>query len=125
MTLGQSLRRARTDAGLTLRQVERVTGISNGYLSQLESDAIRAPSPHHLLRLADAYHVSYAGLMEAAGYPAPRDAMVAATGTSGSADEVITQALGALEELTPEDRRKIQAYIADLRDARRARASGG
>lgn len=34
----------RKDAGLTLRQVEKDTGISNAYLSQVENNKIKDPS---------------------------------------------------------------------------------
>ena len=43
--LGTYLKHARMTSGLTLRAVERETGISNGYLSQLESGRVRRPSP--------------------------------------------------------------------------------
>ena len=67
MTLGRTLRTARLSLGKTLREIESMTGISNGYLSQLESDAIKQPSPHHLYKLASAYGLDYALLMESAG----------------------------------------------------------
>jgi transcriptional regulator with XRE-family HTH domain len=53
---------------LSLRQVEKLTGISNAYLSQLENGHTTNPSPHLLAKLARAYGVPYAQLMEAAGY---------------------------------------------------------
>ena len=66
--LGQTLRTARESASLSLRQVEKLTGISNPYLSQLENGHTTNPSPHVLAKLARAYAVPYAQLMEAAGY---------------------------------------------------------
>lgn len=38
MTIGQRLRKARLSRGLTLRQVERATGIGVSHLSQIEND---------------------------------------------------------------------------------------
>lgn len=70
-TLGAVLKAARTRVGKTLRAVQEETGISNGYLSQLESDAVKMPSPHHLHLLARAYEARYADFMTAAGYPLP------------------------------------------------------
>ena len=69
--LGTYLKRARKTAGLTLRAVEGETGISNGYLSQLEGGQVRRPSPTNLHKLSELYRLPYAEVMEAAGYPIP------------------------------------------------------
>jgi len=69
--LGKYLARMRTDAKLSLRAVEAETGVSNAYLSQLETGKIKTPSPSVLNTLAERYQVSYAHLMELAGYPVP------------------------------------------------------
>jgi transcriptional regulator with XRE-family HTH domain len=60
----------RTDRKLSLRQVEDLTrrAVSNAYLSQVETGQIRQPSPNILHALAEAYRVSYADLMQMAGY---------------------------------------------------------
>jgi transcriptional regulator with XRE-family HTH domain len=67
--LGKILSAARERKGLSLRDVERETGVSNAYLSQLENEKIRAPSPNVLHKLAGIYEVPYAVLMIQAGYP--------------------------------------------------------
>ena len=67
--LGKVLTSARERKALTLRDVERATGVSNAYLSQLENDRIKAPSPNVLYKLAELYGVPYAAFMIAAGYP--------------------------------------------------------
>lgn len=61
----------REDKELTLRSVENSTGISNAYLSQLEGDKIKQPSPVVLHKLGELYGVSYATLLDLAGYPVP------------------------------------------------------
>ena len=66
--LGSGLRSAREARNLSLRQVEEATGISNAYLSQLENDKVKKPSPHFLHKLAALYDVPYDLLMEYAGY---------------------------------------------------------
>ena len=71
-TLGETLRAAREGRGLTLRDVEAATDISNGYLSQLEANQIKAPSPKHLIRLGECLSIPYEKLMRLAGYVAPR-----------------------------------------------------
>ena len=62
---------ARKRSGLTLRSVEAKTGISNAYLSQLENDKIKEPSPLVLHKLSQLYRISYAATLQAAGYPLP------------------------------------------------------
>jgi transcriptional regulator with XRE-family HTH domain len=69
--LASVLRARRIAAGLTLRQVERLTGISNAYLSQLENGHTINPSPRLLEKLTDAFGCSYVELMDAAGYRSP------------------------------------------------------
>jgi len=44
------------------------SGISNAYLSQLENNKVKKPSPHFLHKLASLYDVPYDLLMEYAGY---------------------------------------------------------
>jgi transcriptional regulator with XRE-family HTH domain len=71
MTLGQVLKDARARRGLSLRDVEGRTGVSNGHLSLLESGAVQRPSPNLLQKLAEHYEISYSLLMELAGYRSP------------------------------------------------------
>lgn len=66
-TLGEELKEARTIRGLSLREVERITEISNSYLSQLENDKVKKPSAHVLYKLAKTYEVGFDLLLEAAG----------------------------------------------------------
>lgn len=66
--LGQELRRARLAANLKLRQVEADTGISNAYLSQLETGKADNPSTTVLRKLAKYYHVGPELFLKAAGY---------------------------------------------------------
>ena len=73
VTLGRYLAAVREDRRLSLRQVEEATDkeVSNGYLSQLENDRIKQPSPHILYALSELYGVEYTKLMEMAGYLKP------------------------------------------------------
>src|SRR5579875_3524146 len=73
-TLGVVLRLARDAKGFSLRHVENETGISNAYLSQLETGKVENPSPRVLKNLAELYEVTYEEFMQSAGYlepPAP------------------------------------------------------
>ena len=67
MTLGKTLKGARENIPLTLRQVEDITGISNPYLSLLENDKIKKPSASVLYKLAAAYKIELNSLLMAAG----------------------------------------------------------
>src|ERR1051326_7763716 len=68
--LGAVLRGGRERKRLTLRAVERATGVSNAYLSQVESGKIRQPSPMVLHKLSELYELPYSLLLEQAGFPA-------------------------------------------------------
>ena len=62
-SLGITLKDARKNVGLTLRQVEEMTEISNAYLSQLENDKIKNPSVNILSKLSSLYKVSLKTLL--------------------------------------------------------------
>lgn len=62
------LRRLRRDKGLSLRDLEASTGISNGYLSQLESGRAGAPSPRIIQKLCTTLDYPYVDLMRVAGH---------------------------------------------------------
>lgn len=57
-TFGSGLKAARELAGLSLREVESLTGISNAYVSQLESNKVRRPSVFFLTKLALLYGIN-------------------------------------------------------------------
>jgi transcriptional regulator with XRE-family HTH domain len=110
-TLGQFLRAARARKGLTLRQVESATGISNAYLSQLEGDKIKQPSPVSLHKVAELYDVAYSLLLGLAGYPVPGShAMSESNGAFAS----------RIGPVTPDEEDALVEYLEFLR-TRRAR----
>lgn len=111
MTLGDRLRAARVGKGMSLRDVEKATGkaITNGYLSLLETGAVKAPSPRHLQQLAAVLDVPYAELMGLAGYLAPaNNARRGVAGVAFSADE----------DLTSDERAQVESFIEFLRSKR-------
>jgi len=69
--LGSYLKALRDNQGLSLRDVQSKTDISNAFLSQLESGKIKNPSPTILYKLSILYSVPYENLMELSGYPVP------------------------------------------------------
>lgn len=66
--LGAILKRARVHQGLSLRDVERRTGVPNAHLSQIERSVIRKPDPAIIFELASTYGLDFALLAEWAGY---------------------------------------------------------
>lgn len=66
--LGERLRALREKRGISLREMERRSGINSGYLSQLERDEIAQPTPSVLNRIAGPYGEPVEVLMEWAGY---------------------------------------------------------
>ncbi len=69
--LGTLLADARKRKRLTLRAVQEAVGISNAYLSQLETGKVQSPSPIVLHKLSELYGLPYATVMQEAGYPLP------------------------------------------------------
>jgi transcriptional regulator with XRE-family HTH domain/Zn-dependent peptidase ImmA (M78 family) len=67
-TLGDRLRASREARGISLREMERRSGINSGYLSQLERNEIAQPTPSVLNRIAEPYGEPVEVLMEWAGY---------------------------------------------------------
>jgi transcriptional regulator with XRE-family HTH domain len=66
-SLGSYIREQRTNAELSIRELARVTGVSNPYLSQVER-GIRQPSAQTLSRVADALRISAEQLYVRAGF---------------------------------------------------------
>ena len=109
-TLGQYLLSIRTDRGLKLRQVEEGTKkqVSNAYLSQIENDQIKKPSPNILHALAEFYAISFEKLMDMAGYfPASSD--------RGEHQRHGRVATFAERNLTPEEEAQMLEYLQFIR----------
>ena len=110
-SLAQVLAGARHGLGLTLREVERRTGIRNAHLSQIETGTIARPEMALLWELSVAYGLDFAELLTLAGYEA------AGEGSAGERGRM-TVALRALRELTPDEQAEALRYIAELRRRR-------
>ncbi len=108
-TLGEYLYHLRRVMGLTLRAVEKATdeGVSNSYLSQLEHDRIRKPSPNILHRLAEVYAIPHEVLMEKAGYITRASDREAPERRGGSTF--------GLDDLTAREEEELLRYLAFLR----------
>lgn len=110
-SLASFIAQAREKAGLTLRAVEKETGISNAYLSQLEHGKIQTPAPQNLHKLAGLYRVPYELLMELAGYPMPQT-------TGEPPPETIAARFGSV---TREEEDALVEYLQFLRQRKRGR----
>ena len=67
--LGQFLKSLREQKSVSLLDVQKATGVSNAYISQLETGTRRRlPTPERLRALGDFYNVSMKELMQKAGY---------------------------------------------------------
>lgn len=115
-TLADELRRIRGVRGHSLRKVEELTGISNAYLSQLESGKAEHPSPHVLHKLAACYEVPYEELMKVAGYLAGHK-----SSTPSAKHVSALQAALMSASLNDEEETKVAEYIEFLRSQRRER----
>jgi transcriptional regulator with XRE-family HTH domain len=111
--LAETLRNVRGIKGAKLRDVEKATGISNAYLSQLETGKAENPSPHVLYKLAQYYGVPYKSLMEAAGYLVDEK-----PGAKKQRPGAIQAALMSAE-LTADEEAKVAEFIKFLRSQRR------
>lgn len=58
MALGDQLRFCREKAGLSLREVETKSGVSNAVLSQYENGKVKQPSFQAVMKLCDVYGIS-------------------------------------------------------------------
>jgi HTH-type transcriptional regulator, competence development regulator len=111
-SFGVVLRQAREVRALSALEAARAAGISAAYLSKLENDAVKKPSPHVLHQLSEALSVPYAELMRLNGYRVP-----------GERDEHAPVTVGAalFADLTPDEREELLEYLVWYRTRRRSR----
>jgi HTH-type transcriptional regulator, competence development regulator len=114
-SFGAVLRQAREVRRLSAVEAARAAGISAAYLSKLENNAVKKPSPHVLLQLSEALSVPYAELMRLNGYRVPGELEQMATGTVGAA---------LFADLTEDERDELLEYLAWYRTRRRSKPGG-
>ena len=110
-TLGVVLRQSREVRGLSAVDASRTAGISAAYLSKLENDAVKKPSPQVLHQLSQALSVPYADLMRLSGYRVPGE-------SESSPSRTVAAALFA--DLTDDERDELLEYLAWYRARRRS-----
>lgn len=112
LSFGAVLRRAREVRRLAAADAARAAGISAAYLSKLENNAVKKPSPPVLHQLSLALAVPYAELMRLCGYRVP-----------GELDEKPSSTtIGAalFSDLTDDERDELLDYLAWYRARRRS-----
>ena len=122
--LGTYLRRVRNERQLSLRDVQRLArqhnlgaSLSSGYLSVLERDGVKEPSPRILHTLATIYEIDYIDLLRRAGY-IPSDASMAGS-------QQVTFTFRGASQLNSEQRRRVQHMIDfELNDSGETRRLG-
>lgn len=103
--VGHVLRRAREYHGLSLRQVERITGRPNAYLSQVERGKIRRPDPLLLLELAGLYELNFSMLAEWLGMDRASSGRF-----TGDSDESIKALVSLATQLKPAQRAALLTF---------------
>ncbi len=114
-SFGGVLKQAREVRELSATDAARAAGISAAYLSKLENNAVKKPSPHVLHQLSEALTLPYAELMRLSGYPLPRVSDPGATESVGAA---------LFADVTDDEREELLEYLAWYR-ARRRTGRGG
>jgi transcriptional regulator with XRE-family HTH domain len=107
--LGVFLHTARELKQLSLRGVEKAIGVSNAYLSQIESGKISQPSPNILHKLCELYEISYSDVLRLAGYPIPDD---------NDERETKSGLPSSVGSITEEEEQALIEYLAFLRSRR-------
>lgn len=115
--IARTLHEARTHRGWSLREAEAASGVSNSYLAQVEKALVK-PSPDVLLKLANAYGISYRLLMERAGYVKSED-------QTPNRDKVPAFIFSAAEVFDEDDWEIAQKFFEQLEKIKRLKAGRG
>lgn len=107
--IGRLLKRTRQVRALSATEVARAAGISAAYLSKLEHDAVKKPSPPVLHQLSTALAVPYSELMRLSGYPVPGEDETPKSDTIGAA---------LFADITEDERDELLEYLAWYRARR-------
>ena len=114
-SIGTVLRQARELRGLSTIETARSAEISSAYLSKLENDAVKRPSPEVLHRLSEVLGVPYVELMALVGHPLPNVEASPDRGRLGAA---------LFSDLTDDERDELVEYLAWYRARKRSDRSG-
>ena len=121
MSVGIYLRQIRNDRQLSLRDVQQLAKeqnlgaeLSSGYLSMLERNEVKEPSPRILHTLATIYEIDYIDLMRMASYIPPE---MDTRGTTPAA-----AAFRGASQLSKDQKERVQRMIDfELSESRRTK----
>jgi transcriptional regulator with XRE-family HTH domain len=106
--LGDVLKAVREERGLTLREVERETQVSNAHISQLENHVITKPDMAVLFPLSEFYGLDYYELLELGGLGERGN-------VPGRERQRMSVAMRTMGELSAGDQKQVLEFIAKLR----------
>lgn len=119
--LGITLHNLRKQRGISLRRVEKDTGISNAYLSQLERSIAKRPAPEKLQVLADYFAIPYVKLLRYAGYLQSQsdDEAISIMSSLERQDENQSVVASSIADLTEDEEKLVLLYIEFLKERRK------
>jgi len=112
LSLGETLQRARTKRGLSLREAARTTGIHFTSLQQIENGRNQKPSPEKLKALADLFEMKFDELLRSAGY-SEADRGVP---KRSSWNHIKMAEMLAAEKVTPLEFAALMKYLSKMRE---------
>jgi transcriptional regulator with XRE-family HTH domain len=112
-SIGALLKQARDVRKLSAVDTALAAGISAAYLSKLERNAVKKPSPHVLHQLSEALALPYAELMRLSGYRVPGESNNGTNGTAGTVGAAL------FADITEDEREELLEYLAWYRARRR------
>ena len=115
-SFGSIIKQAREVRELSAGDAARAAGISAAYLSRLENDAVKKPSPHVLHALSEVLTVPYGDLMQLSGYRVPGE-------VEGAPGASVGASVGAalFSDLTDDEREELLEYLAWYRTRQRSK----
>lgn len=122
-TVGEIVRGARTDLGLTQDQLAERLSMSQRWVSALEANEIKYPRKKTLERIAFVLRVSFTDLLIAAGYARTNEEASRLASSPDTDGPSVGERLDAIyAELSPGERASIDAILkANERARRKAR----
>lgn len=115
--LGQLLATERKKRNMSLRDVERETGLHNAHLSQIETGGIERPHPNVLWMLASLYGLDFRRLLRLAGHTE--------VDKGSRRKSLVGTALSVMGELSPAEQEEALQFMVGLRQKKKSAQGPG